>query len=42
MDLRGDPSSARARRDDGPPDRGARRSVQEAEARAREAWGYYE
>ena len=42
LDLRGDPSSARARRDDGPPDRGARRSVQEAEARAREAWGYYE
>tara|TARA_B110000971_G_scaffold209292_1_gene235270 strand:+ start:3614 stop:6388 length:2775 start_codon:yes stop_codon:yes gene_type:complete len=25
-----------------PPDRGARRSVQEAEARAREAWGYHE
>ena len=42
LDLRGDPSSARARRDDGPPDRGAQRSVQEAEARAREAWGYYE
>ena len=42
LDLRGDPSSARARRDEGPPDRGARRSVQEAEARAREAWGYYE
>ena len=42
LDLRGDPASARARRDEGPPDRGARRSVQEAEARAREAWGYYE
>ena len=42
LDLRGDPSSARARHDEGPPDRGARRSVWEAETRAREAWGYYE
>ena len=42
LDLRGDPSSARARHDEGPPDRGARRSVWEAETRARETWGYYE
>ena len=42
LDLRGGPSSARARDDEGPPDRGAARSVREAEARAREAWGYYE
>jgi len=30
-----------ARDSEGPPDRGARRSVQEAEARAMEAWGYF-
>ena len=42
LDLRGGPSSARARDEEGPPDRGAARSVREAEARAREAWGYYE
>ena len=42
LDLRGHLSSARARHDEGPPDRDVRRSMQEVETRAREAWGYYE
>lgn len=42
LDMRKSTGKPKGRSSEGPPDRGARRSVQEQEARAREAWGYYE